>query len=99
MTRLRAERLSRGLTLRELAPLVGTTFQNLAYLERGETKNPRPGLRFRLEKFFGLPVEALTAPLSDNRSDPADESTGPLEFATTRSTHPGADQSGASDEV
>lgn len=64
MTRLRRERLARGLTQRELAAKIGggCTYAAMSYLERGDVTNPRPGLRLRLETFFQLPLEVLLMP-------------------------------------
>jgi transcriptional regulator with XRE-family HTH domain len=88
MTRLHRERLARGLTLRELASEVGgVTYSGLAYLERGQVKNPRPGLRLRLERYFRLPVEVL---LMD---EPENANSGPkpaAQVATENAANPGA---------
>ena len=88
-TRLRRERLARGMTLRELAAEIGgVTHANLAFLERGKTRSPRPGLRLRMERYFRLPIEVLLMP------DPGHANGSPeaavQEFATTSPTVPTA---------
>lgn len=84
--RLRRERLARGLTLRELAEEIGgVTHANIAFLERGETRSPRPGLRLRLERYFRLPIEVLLMPdQNDNERPEGRPSTG----VATTSTPP-----------
>jgi transcriptional regulator with XRE-family HTH domain len=92
-THLRRERLARGLTLRELAFVLDCSHSAIFYLEKkGRATTPRPGLRLRLERYFGLPVEVLLAP--DNENGPAPRSRA-AEFATDAAS-PGAAEDGAS---
>lgn len=57
--RLKRERLARGMTLRELGEAVQCSHAAISYLEHGQSSEPRPGLRARLEQFMKLPIATL----------------------------------------
>lgn len=59
MSRLRWERVRRGLTIRDVIQAVGiSSTSTLAYWETGET-TPDPQYRFKVAKFYGIPVKEL----------------------------------------
>jgi transcriptional regulator with XRE-family HTH domain len=59
MSRLRWERVRRGLTIRDVCREVGISSPSvLAYWETGET-SPDPHYRFRVAMFYGLPDRDL----------------------------------------
>lgn len=55
MTRLRALRRSRGLSVRHLGRLTGVSHTTLLRLERGESWGS-PRTREALEAYFGVPI-------------------------------------------
>jgi transcriptional regulator with XRE-family HTH domain len=65
MTRLKHERLARGLTVRQLAAKLNLSFQYVSLLETGKRK-PSFDVGQSLKAFFGIPAEVLLA-VSDER--------------------------------
>lgn len=71
-SRVRSQRLLKGLTQDELAKLVGACRQSIVNIERGHC-SPRPGLKTQLDSVLGLDRQPL-APSSTSTPDfvPAD---------------------------
>ena len=62
MNPIRQARADRGLTLRNVADVVGTDPGNLSRIERGE-QSPSLELARDLADFYGLPVEQILYPV------------------------------------
>jgi transcriptional regulator with XRE-family HTH domain len=68
MTILKHERLTRGLSLRQLAVIIGVSFQYMSLLENGRRK-PSFDVSVNLKAYFGIPTEdliSLTESLAKN---------------------------------
>ncbi len=62
MNPIRQARADRGLTLRDVADVVGTDPGNLSRIERGE-QSPGLELARSLSEFYELPVEQILYPV------------------------------------
>ncbi|VBB05608.1 Hypothetical protein LUCI_0818 [Lucifera butyrica] len=67
MTKLKHERIIRGLTVRQLAYRLNLSFQYVSLLENGKRK-PSFDVAQRMKEFFGIPAEELLA--VNDESDP-----------------------------
>lgn len=69
MTQLKAERIKKNLSLKEVSEQLGITFQYLSLLEKGR-RFPSWDLQQRLVQYFNIPAEKLLA-VSDSPIKPA----------------------------
>jgi len=67
MTNLKKARISRGLTVRQLAGLLGITFQYVSLLENGKRK-PSFDVSLVLKEFFCIPAEELLAVTEEKKA-------------------------------
>jgi transcriptional regulator with XRE-family HTH domain len=77
-------RMSRGLSLRQLAREVGCAHETLRRIEQCRAKEPWPRTRVALERYFGLPFDVLAMPTNANGDAPTRDAAAVTTIATAR---------------
>ena len=57
--KLRTERETQGLSVRQLARFADTTAATISRIERGQIANPAPALQVRIARALRLPLDRL----------------------------------------